>query len=187
MQSELLIQTLIEQTRHIINQAEKLKESDWNALTWRPNNALWNVLECLEHLNRYSYYYLPTIEKRMKASNTKPEATFSSGMLGAYFANSILPKEKLNKMKTLKDKDPINTQLDKSVLDKFLEQQIKLLDLLDQSRNVSLNKIKVPISITRFIRLKLGDTFQFYINHMIRHMKQIKHIQAHVEKAQTPA
>ena len=90
----------------------------------------------------------------------------------------MLPKEKLNKMETFKDKNPLNAKLDKTVIDKFINQQIQLLGLLNQSRNVSLNKVKIPISISRLIKLKLGDTFQFLINHIIRHLKQIDRIQA---------
>lgn len=43
----------------------------------------------------------------------------------------MLPKEKLNKMKTFKDKNPLNANLDKLIIDKFINQQIKLLDLLN--------------------------------------------------------
>ena len=80
-------------------------------------------------------------------------------------------------MKTFKNKNPFNANLDKMVIETFISQQIKLLDLLNQSKNISLNKTKIGISISSLIRLKLGDTFQFYINHMIRHMKQIDTIQ----------
>ena len=94
----------------------------------------------------------------------------------------MLPKEKLNKMKTFKDKNPLNAKLDKSVIDRFINQQIKLLDLLNQSRNVSLNKVKIKTSISSFIKLRLGDTFQFFINHIIRHLSQIDRIQVTMKK-----
>src|SRR5690606_31410629 len=124
----------------------------------------------------YGDFYLPQIENKILNSNTKPEIEFESGFLGNYFAKSMLPKEKLNKMKTFKDKNPLNAALDKTVIDKFMNQQIKLLELLTQSRNVSLSKVKINTSISSLIKLKLGDTFQFYINHIIRHLKQIDKI-----------
>lgn len=177
MQTEELTQNLIEQTRQIINQAEKLKGYDLSKLTRREDPVSWNILECLEHLNLYGNFYLPEIEEKIKNSNTKNEMQFRSGFIGNYFANSMLPKEKFKKMKTFKDKNPLNSNLTKEVIDEFLNQQIKLLDLLNKSRNVSLNKVKISISITTLIKLKLGDTFRFYINHMIRHMKQIEKIE----------
>ncbi|PYF77442.1 DinB family protein [Pedobacter nutrimenti] len=177
MQSEKLIEQLSTQTSQIINQAEELKTFDWNTLTWKENGISWSILECLEHLNLYGDFYLPQMENKIKISGTKPELEFRSGFLGNYFAKSMLPKENLNKMKTFKDKNPLNAALDKSVIDKFLSQQNQLLDLLNQAKKVSLNKVKIQTSISSLIRLKLGDTFQFFINHMIRHLKQIDRIQ----------
>lgn len=183
MQSEKIIQTLLEQTRQIINHVEKLKTHDLHTLTWKENEISWNILECLAHLNLYGDFYLSQIEGKIKSSNTKADLEFKSGFLGNYFAKSMLPKEKLNKMKTFKDKNPLNANLDKTVIDKFINQQIKLLDLLNQSRNTSLNKVKIPTSISSLIRLKLGDTFQFFVNHIIRHLKQIDRIQEAMKKA----
>ncbi|WP_291287398.1 DinB family protein [Flavobacterium sp.] len=183
MQSEKLIQMLLEQTRQIINQAEKLKNYDLNALTWRENETSWSILECLEHLNLYGDFYLPQIESEIKQSTTKADVEFKSGILGSYFAKSMLPKEKPNKMRTFKDKNPLNTKLDQSVIDRFVNQQIKLLELLNQSGKVSLNNVKIKISISNFIKLKLGDTFQFLINHMIRHFNQIDRIQIAMKNA----
>lgn len=183
MQSEKLIQTLLEQTRQIINQVEKLKTCDLSTLTWRENAVSWSILECLEHLNLYGDFYLPQIEHNIKISKTKPEIEFKSGFLGNYFAQSMLPKEKLNKMKTFKDKNPLNSSLDRTVLDKCINQQIILLDLLNQSRNVSLNQVKIQTSISSLIRLKLGDTFQFFVNHIMRHLKQIDRIQEAMKNA----
>lgn len=90
----------------------------------------------------------------------------------------MLPQSKLNKMKTFKDKNPLNANLDITVIADFISQQIKLIDLLNQSNNVSLNKVKISTSISSLIKLKLGDTFRFIINHTLRHLKQIERIQA---------
>ncbi len=177
MQSELLIQSLIEQTRQIMNQVEKLRNCDAHTLTWKENATSWSILECLEHLNLYGDFYLPQIEDKIKNSSTKNELDFKSGLLGNYFAKSMLPKEKPSKMKTFKDKNPLNAKLDTTVIDRFVNQQIKLLDVLNKSRNVSLNKVKISTSISTLISLKLGDTFQFFINHIIRHLNQIDRIQ----------
>jgi len=181
MQSEKLVQSLIEQTRQIINQVEKLNSYDLNYLTWKEDEVSWSILECLEHLNLYGDFYLPQMENIINKSNTKPDLEFKSGILGNYFAKIILPKEKLNKMKTFKDKNPLNAKLDKVVINRFIIQQTKLLDLLNHSRNVSLNKVKIQTSISILIKLKLGDTFRFLINHNIRHLSQIDRIQAEIK------
>jgi len=183
MQTESLIQSLTEQTKAIISQAEQLKTRDSRYLTWKQDPETWSILECLEHLNLYGDYYLPRIDGQINATKSAHELVFKPGLLGNYFANSMLPKEKLNKMKTFKDKNPLHANLDKAVIDRFINQQLQLLELLQRARQVSLNKVKVEISISRWIKLKLGDVFRFLINHNIRHLKQVERIEMAMKAA----
>jgi len=170
--SSLLIDDLIERTKEVINQTETLKENSLETLNKKPNPNSWSTLECIEHLNYYGYFYLPEIKARLNNSNKKAEAVFKSGILGNYFAISLLPKQKLNKMKTFKSMNPSNSKLNKEVLNTFLNQQQTLLKLLNKSRDYSLNKIKTSISITKLIKIKLGDTFRVVIYHNQRHLVQ---------------
>jgi hypothetical protein len=175
-QSETLILDLIEKTKQNLNFVELLKQKSETELNWKENPESWSILECLEHLNLYGYFYIPEIEKTISNSKFKSEVVFQSGILGNYFAESMLPKNKPNRMKTFKDKNPLNSNLDRKVIDEFINQQMKTIDLLNKSKIVSLNKNKVKITLTRWIKLKLGDTFRFTINHNIRHIKQIENI-----------
>lgn len=174
--SETLIQNLIETTVQNQNFATLLKQKSDTELNWKAHPDSWSILECLEHLNLYGHYYIPEIEIEIKNAKQKTETDFKSGILGNYFAQSMLPKDKLNKMKTFKDKNPLNSNLDRKVIDKFITQQNKTVDLLNKAKTVSLNKTKVKISLTKWIKLTLGDTFRFVTNHNIRHLNQIENI-----------
>lgn len=178
MQSAYLIDTLVAHTRQLLDQARGLKEASMTELTWRPAPEAWNILECLEHLNLYGDFYLPEIEKSIQNSKTSSDAKFRPGLLGNYFAESMLPKAKLSKMKTFKNKNPLRADLDKAVIDRFIAQQLHLLQLLEAARQVSLNKIKIKTTLSGLLRLKLGDTFRFFVHHNIRHGKQIAHVTA---------
>ncbi len=48
--------------------------------------------------------------------------------------------------------------------------------LLEQSRDTNLTKIKTSISISKWIKLRLGDTFRIVIYHNLRHITQVKKI-----------
>lgn len=176
MNSELLLQRLIEQVRETMNQAEKLKGLEIEVQTWRPDETSWNILECIEHLNRYGDFYLPQIDIQIRNSTTKPESEFKSGLLGAYFSKSMLPKEDMLKMPTFKSKNPLNSNVDVYVIEKFIHQQMQLLNLLNESRKVSLNKVKVKTTLSGWLTINLGDTFQFVIYHNLRHMNQTERI-----------
>lgn len=151
---------------------EELKSKAETKLNQKASPDSWSALECIEHLNRYGNFYLPEIENRIKNSSYTPEDTFKSGILGNYFTNLIKPKEKLNKMKSPKNMNPLDSKLDSFTLDTFLKQLHQTLALLEQSKAVSLNKTKVSISISKHLKLKLGDTFRFFIYHNERHLQQ---------------
>ncbi|MBP9794205.1 MAG: DinB family protein [Flavobacterium sp.] len=172
--SENVIENLIITTRQNLNFTEFLKQKNDTELNWKENPESWSVLECLEHLNRYGHFYIPAIEKTILNSKYNSEVEFKSGILGNFFAESMLPKKKLNKMKTFKDKNPLNSNLDRKVIDEFIHQQIQTIALLNKAKTVSLSKNKVEITLTKWMKLKLGDTFRFVINHNCRHIQQIQ-------------
>lgn len=183
--SEKLLQDLIERTRIHINQAKKISLLSTEKLNWRGEKDSWSILECFEHLNLYGDFYIPEIKKSIESSKTKPKENFNSGILGNYFAKSMLPKEKLNKMKTFKDKNPIGSKLNKTTIERFISQQEKILTLLDKSREIDLNTTKTAISISKLIKLKIGDTFRVVVYHNQRHIVQAKKILNEKKKLDT--
>ncbi|MDW9381541.1 DinB family protein [Chryseobacterium sp. JV558] len=171
-----LLDQLKEITRQHIQYAQALTQKTEEELNFRTSQDSWSSLECLEHLNRYGTFYIPEISNRIAASKTSPNDIFKSGILGNYFAKSMLPKEKLNKMKTLKLMNPVHSRLNKTVVDEFISQQKQLLELLEKAQHIDLEKTKTSISISKFIKLKLGDTFRFVIYHNVRHVEQVQKI-----------
>jgi hypothetical protein len=181
--TEKLLQSLLEITRENLNSAEQLKDQTLASLNWKQNNESWSALECIEHLNRYGDFYIPEITKKIKTSKHKSSEIFKSNWLGKYFSKSVSYKEDLNKMKTFKSMNPLNSKLNIQTLEKFINQQHQIIQLLDASKNVNLDKTKTAISISKLIKLKLGDTFRVIIYHNKRHIKQAeKTIKRSIEK-----
>ena len=176
MLSKDLLKDLLERTQENKNKAEGFTHLPLEILNWKSSPDSWSVLECLEHLNRYGDYYIPEIEKRIATSQHRSAEIFKSGWLGDYFAKTMLPQEKLNKMKTFKSMNPVGSELNMDTLKKFLSQQQAILNLLDKSKAVDLNKTKTGISISKWIKLRLGDTFRVVIYHNQRHMAQAERV-----------
>ena len=172
IKADLLLSELIDLTKQHISQVESLDKQALDKLNWKADETTWSVFECLEHLNLYGDFYLPEIERAINNSQSTPQPFFKPGLLGDYFAKSMLPKEKLNKMKTFKSKNPNGSKLDKSTIYRFLNQQEKMLTLLKKAKKVNINKIKVATTLGKLITLKLGDIFRVVINHNLRHIVQ---------------
>lgn len=179
MNAQQLREELIQLTQENIAKVTALQEFAIEKLTEKKSPESWSVLECIEHLNRYGKFYIPEISNQITKSKHKKSKTFKSGWLGNYFAKSMLPKEKLNKMKTFTSMNPLNCSLDKNVLTLFLHQQKQILKLLEESAKTDLSKVKISISISKWIKLRLGDTFRIVIYHNIRHILQAENILHH--------
>lgn len=180
MNTTTLLSNLLTLTYQIKKEVEELQMLTDLALQMRPRAASWSIIECIEHLNRYGYFYLPEITIKMSTSNQySPSSTFKSSYVGNYLAKRMLPKAKSNKMKATKTMNPSNTQLDREVLTIFIQQQNSLIALLEQAHTVNLNRIKTSISMHKWIKLRLGDTLKLVVFHNLRHMVQIQNILAH--------
>ena len=175
--TDQLIEELINLCKNHIYEAERYQKMDLEALNWKENADRWSILECLEHLSLYGDFYIPEIRKRIHESPyPRLNDRFSSGLLGNYFAKSMLPKKNMRKIKTFADKNPNGSDLSKENLDRFIEQQKEYMELLQDARKVNLKKTKTSISITNRIKLRLGDTFRFIKNHDQRHIVQAKQV-----------
>lgn len=172
IKTDLLLEELSDKTRTNLNAGREFLKKDLAELNYRPGEKSWSALECLEHLNLYGDFYLPEIERAIATSKYQSEDIFKSGILGNYFAKMMLPQEKLKKMKTFKDKDPFGSSLSKETVYRFVKQQEQLLDLLCGASQVSLTRTKTGISLSKLIKLRLGDTFRVVIYHNQRHVVQ---------------
>ncbi|MFC0775363.1 DinB family protein [Terrimonas alba] len=162
--------------RKLILTATYFRTIDPAVLLQQPAPGTWSVIEVLEHLNSYSRYYLLAIEKSLQVDKPANEL-FKPGWLGDYFTKLMKPKEDgtvANKMKSPKDHRPPKFLDAFPVLNSFLEHQHYLLELLEQAKSKNIGSIRIPITISKFIKLKLGDTFRFLIAHEQRHLVQIE-------------
>ncbi len=175
--SQKLIAELKSQTLQYLNLAEKdFMNLSHEQFAQRPKPGAWSANECLQHLNSYGNYYLPEIEQALQFAMVEDEQKeFKSGWLGAYFTKSMQPKSDgslASRMNSPKAHIPLGILDTREVIDTFIAQQKRMLALLEKASKVDMNKVRVPISIARFIRLKLGDVFMFIVAHNHRHILQ---------------
>jgi hypothetical protein len=77
-----------------------------------------------------------------------------------------------------------NPSVNKSLLNDdsvpfFIQSQKELMDIIDKAKFVNIQRVKVPISISKFIRLRLGDALLFVIYHNERHVYQALNLLQH--------
>ncbi|GGD14135.1 DinB family protein [Flavobacterium orientale] len=176
MNQEQLLEQCINRTRICIEKVFILQNRPLHELRWSTNAKQWNVLQCIHHLNLYYEFYNPEIEHQLQqAQSAEDTDSFKSGVIGGYFVKTIQVSNS-KKMKAVAAMEPHPTGLTSKVLSDFVQHGQTLLRLFEMAKNVDLNKVKTAISLTKWIRLKLGDTFLFMVNHNERHVKQAERV-----------
>lgn len=184
-----LLNQLQADVRQLILRAEQLEARTPAQLQQPPAGGGWSVVEVLAHLNYYARYYLNAMEERLENYNGSDASSFRAGWIGNYFTRLIGPSSGgepvRQKLKAPADAQPLAaTDLDpRAEVAEFLQHQHQLLNLLQIARAVDLGRIRIPITLTRLIRLKLGDTFRFLVAHEQRHFQQIDRVLAQLPGA----
>ncbi len=179
----LEVSTISKNNFDFINQ--KLFSLKNNQLTWKPNAQTWCILEVLAHLNQYANYYHEVFLNKIETSKFKePRSQFLSSPLG----KSAWKSMKLGAANNIKRKfqSPKNynptihpEMVSNDELTTFEKKLIELFDIIEKSKEVNIQRVKIPISISKFIRLKLGDALLFVVYHNERHLQQIKNLLEH--------
>ncbi|SDJ91573.1 DinB superfamily protein [Catalinimonas alkaloidigena] len=137
-----------------------------------PAPGAWSILQCLDHLNRYSRYYVPVLAQALHGPADRPILEeVKKSWLGNWSIRSVAP-ENPKKQKTFKHMVPPQEPLSRDVLTTFLQQQEALLHLLDLAEDAPLNARRVPLEFFRLLRLRTGEAFEFVVTHQERHLHQ---------------
>lgn len=171
-----LLHKLEEQTEKYLNDAIQIFQNQNEEALLKPaENGGWSIAQCLEHLNSYSRYYLPRIEKAISVNNKSVDDFYKSSWLGTYFIGMMNPG-KNKKYKAAAAHQPASIVDAHAVVAEFIKHQEQLLLLLRKSSACDWKAIRINISIMKLIRLRLGDVFQFVIVHNNRHILQAKRV-----------
>jgi uncharacterized damage-inducible protein DinB len=177
--SNALLDSLQADVRQIILQANQLENLQTELLNQQPAADKWSVAQVLEHLNIYSRYYINAIEQKLHLNQSGPNVDFHTGWLGNYFTNLMKPMDDnkiAKKMKAPKNAVPSSQPNAKAILAEFINHQHHLLNLLQIAKTANLEFNRIPTSLSKFISLKLGDTFRFFIAHEQRHFVQVENV-----------
>jgi len=154
-------------------------------LYWKTDNASWSVIEILAHLNEYATYYNEVLNKRIEKTRFRESRqVFISSPLGRSAWSSMKLGNARNVKRKLRAPRLYNPAINNGIslehsVTRFIEFQTELLEILRKAANVSLRKVRIPISVSKLIRLRLGDALMFVIYHNERHIQQALNVIAH--------
>lgn len=175
MQAPLLDQ-LATEIRSQIAEVTRLKSLDPEYLIRQARPGSWSALQVLEHLNSYSRFYLPEIDRAIRTG--KPSrGSYKPGVWGQYFVRLIQTADDgtpVKKMKAARRHRPHFAADLKPVIAEFLHSQTVMLELLSAAAEIDLGKARTRVSIAGWLRLRLGDCLRFQVAHQHRHLLQLQ-------------
>ena len=186
MTSSELIQELRKITQqNLDNLKSRFNQLNDEQLKWRPMESSWNITEIFAHLNQYANYYHKTFKSKISKTKYKKQTdNFISSPLGRSAWKSMKLGNANNVKRKFKTQRAYNPKLDPSLVSKndlsLLETNlVELQNIIESSENVNIRRVKIPISISKIIRLRLGDALLFVVYHNQRHMQQAINVVAH--------
>lgn len=154
-------------------------------IKWKPLENSWNIQEVFAHLNKFAAYYHETFKKCIQKTRFKiPSENFISSPLGRSAWASMKLGNANNVKRKFKAQRLNNPMFEKSLISGQDTQDLmnhlnELNHIFDLSSTVNIRKVKIPISISKIIRFRLGDALLYVVYHNQRHVQQALNVLNH--------
>lgn len=144
-------------------------------LNWQPGGgARWSVAQCLDHLARMNTVYTAALLEAVQRANRSRQprrGPIRPGWLSRWFIQSLEPPPRL-KLKSPKKGRPAAYRKGAEVLEAFMTAHDKVRSLVDDARELDLNRIRFKNPFIRLLRFTVGTGLLVIAAHDRRHLWQ---------------
>ena len=176
-----LIAELLDRTELIKASTKPFLRLDEEQLNFRSGPHRWSIAEIFEHLNICNNIYIRSILSRItKAPDVKGE-DYRSGWLGDWIYEKVMPRAdgSVFKIRARKTTQASSLELNgQETLQRFLQQCDMIDDILRHVATKNLQSIRIPLSFSGLLHLRLGDNLRCLIAHNERHLLQAHRVMA---------
>ena len=145
-------------------------------LNWKPGPGEWSIGQCLEHLCVSNEVYGPAITNSLAGKPVAVVQDITTGWFGQWFIrNYIEPSAKLKRRRAPRKIKP-HAEVDPKILDRFLDGNAKLRELVRRAGNYDVNRIRFVNPFIPVIRFTVGTGLEILSKHERRHLLQAERI-----------
>jgi hypothetical protein len=146
-------------------------------LTWSPDSRTWSIVAIFDHLEVTGSLYYPRLQAAIDRAREKGRTTaapFRPGWVGRLFIKLMQPDSK-RRFKVPKHFKPAGKP-DLTALERYLEQQRDLQNLIRQAEGVNLNRTRFGSPVTPLMRFSIGEGLTLMVVHQQRHLRQAERL-----------
>lgn len=154
--------------------AEPFHELTDAQLNWRPADDVWSICQCIEHLLLANHQYLAVMRAAVDlapARQDEEDPTYRSSFLGRLMIHAVGPDSKMN-VPVPKQLVPSAAPLTKNIVKEFDTNTRAIIELLGDTAEIDLSRVRIQSPFAAWMRLRLGDAFKIIEVHNKRHLLQ---------------
>ena len=143
-------------------------------LNWKPSEEEWSIGQCFDHLIISNRPYLPIIEE-IRQCKRHPRAWERVPLLPRCFGNLLIRTLRADSGRKVKARPafyPSTSHINVEILTNFIEQQDRLLNLMEATRGLNLDGITITSPVVNFITYSLMDAYRIIVVHEQNHFVQ---------------
>jgi hypothetical protein len=142
-------------------------------LNWKPGPHAWSVGQCLEHLSISNEVYIGPMMESLGRPPTGPVDEVTPGWFGRWFLRTYIePATQRKRARAPRKIVPVATQVDASILDRFIASNAKVRDVIARARDHDVNRVRFRNPFVPLIRFTVGTGLQIIARHNHRHLLQ---------------
>src|SRR5262245_61414530 len=148
-------------------------------LNWQPGSGTgWSVAQCLDHLAQSNALYTPALQAALRKAKAAPARAWKPiqpGWLGRWFIREMEPPAK-RKIKAIRKVTPAVQLKAADVLKAFLAAHNQVRALIEEARDLDLNRIRFRNPFLRLLPWTVGTGLFIIGAHDRRHLWQAQQV-----------
>lgn len=162
-------------------QVERYVSEEFQPLTdaqasWKPRPESWSIGECLDHLRVTGEQYYPRLDEAIeRARGGDASRAYKPRFMGRLFVKFAGP-DGSRRVKAPKAFAPTAGSGGAASVQAFLDQQARLLELIERARECDLNRGRFGSPVTRLLRFSVGEGLELMVRHQQRHLNQAQRV-----------
>ena len=147
-------------------------------LNWKSHPGEWSIGQCIDHLLVSNAVYCPAIAEALVGHQPGRVEEITPGWFGRWFIENYIESSARTKPHRAPRKITPVSQVDPSVLDRFLESNQGARELVQRAATYDVNRIRFRNPFVPLIHFTVGTGFEILWKHQQRHLLQAERIRA---------